>query len=129
MYFGLGKSLVYANYPANSARTVISTYGSIPMFLDVQNEGGQDVIYFCTRGQYIKYNFQTDTEETLVTFGNKNWAIGHNDDVDSCIYLRHVDRILLISRDKVGVWGLSGGAWAELFTPKRRFWYPYKVRV
>ena len=129
MYFGLDTKLVYANYPSNGTRTIISAYKNNPLFLDVQNEDGKDVIYFCTRDGYYKHNFQRNAEEVLLTFAKTDWDISVDDEIDTCYYLRSVDRIILIARDKVGVWGLPEGAWTPLFTPKKRFWYNYKVRV
>jgi hypothetical protein len=130
MYFGLGESLVYVNYPSYGTNTVIkSGYNYKPQFLDVQNEGGQDVIYFCARDGYYKYNFHTNAEEKLLTFLETDWKIKRNTEITACYYLRSVDRIILIAMDKVGVWGLVSGAWTPLFTPKKRFWYNYRVRV
>ena len=64
-----------------------------------------------------------------MTFDKTHWSIESDDEIDVCYYLRSTNRIILIVRDKVGVWGLSGSTWAPLFTPKKRFWYNYKVRV
>ena len=122
MYFGLNKDLVYVSYPSNGARTVIRTnYDTNPIFLDVRREGGQDVIYFCTEEAYWMYNFQTNKQRRLVTFDRSDWYTRYNDEIDTCCYLHSVDRIILIVRDKVGVWGLSGSTWTPLFTPKKRF--------
>jgi hypothetical protein len=130
MYFGLENDLVYVNYPSNGARTVImSGLNSDPVHLDVQNEGGQDVIYFCTKMGYYKYNFQTNAAEKLLIFEDYDWEIGWSGYISVCRYLHSVNRIILIVRDKVGIWGLVSGAWTPLFTPKKRFWYPYRVRV
>ena len=130
MYFGTNSSLVYVNYPSNGTKTVIRNgYVRNPVHLDVQNEGGQDVIYFCTREGYYKYNFQTSTEEKLVNFQRNDWKITLDKEIAACVYLRSVDRIILIMRDKVGVWGKPAGDWIPLFTPKKRFWYPYQVRL
>jgi hypothetical protein len=130
MYFGRGKRLIYVNYPSNGTGIVIkSRYATEPVHLDVRNEGAQDVIYFCTSKAYYRYNFQTGVEEKLLTFDLEDWNIIISGEINACTYLRAVNRIILISRDKVGVWGLVSGAWTKLFTPKKRFWYPYKVRV
>ena len=129
MYFGLDSSLVWAGWPANGVKTEISKYVSKPVHLEVRAEGGQDVIYFCTRDGFWKYNFGTKVEQRLVIFLNNDWAINKDDEIDACSYLHNTDRIILIVRDKVGVWGLVAGVWTELFTPKKRFWYFYKVRV
>ena len=70
MYFGVDNSLSYMNYPSYGMRTVIKTgYVGKPKHLDVQNEGEQDVIFFCTREGYYKYNFQTNAEKKILTFG------------------------------------------------------------
>ena len=130
MYFGERDSLSYMNYPSNGTKTVIkSGHNGTPFHLDVQNEGGQDVIYFCTKQGYYKHNFQTGVQEQLLNFNQVDWHIYWVAEISACYYLRSVNRIILISRDKVGVWGLTSGAWTQLFTPRKRFWYPYRVRV
>ena len=130
MYFGTGNELCYVHFPSNGARTPIrSGYASNPMHIDVQNTGGQDVINFCTIAGFYKYNFSTVAEKKLLTFNNEDWNIESNDDIAVCYRFRSKNRIIVISRDKVGVWVRVSGNWIPLFTPKKRYWYPYKVRM
>jgi hypothetical protein len=67
--------------------------------------------------------------EQLVKLDEKDWDKSSITDIKVCVYLHSVDRIIMIVNDKVGVWGLVSRGWAPLFFPKKRFWYPYKVRL
>jgi hypothetical protein len=119
-----------AFYPSNGNMTIInSPYVGNPVHLDIQVEGGNDVIYFCTRDGYYDYNWKTTTAKKFLTFNQETWNITSDDAIDVCYYLRATNRIILVVRDKVGVWGLTAGVWTELFTPKKRFWHNYKVRA
>jgi hypothetical protein len=64
-----------------------------------------------------------------VELDKNEWDNPWTPDIKKCVYLHSVDRIIMIVNDKVGAWGLVSGLWAQLFTPKKRFWYPYKVRM
>jgi hypothetical protein len=130
MYLSINNKLGYVNYPSNGeSATIKSGFDSNPMHIDVENKGGQDVIHFCSAGGFYKYNRQTNAEKKLLTFGEEHWRIYSNDDIAVCYRFRNKKKIIVITRDNVAVWGRSGGTWIPLLRPKRRFCYPYRVRV
>jgi hypothetical protein len=130
MFFGFDNKLQSTTYRSSGWNIIVnSPYVGNPVHLDVQFEGGNDVIYFCTRDGYYSYIWKTATPKKFLTFDKETWNIKSDDEIDVCYYLRATNRIILVVRDKVGVWGLTAGVWAQLFTPKKRFWYNYKLQA
>jgi hypothetical protein len=130
IYFGFDNKLAVVTHPSNSWRIIIANgFDGNPVHLDVQNNGINDTIYFCTRDGYHKNFYASNLQEKMLNFNKNDWNIKSDDEIDVCQWLPSTNRLILIVRDKVGVWGLTAGVWTELFTPKKRFWYNYKVRV
>ena len=118
--------LEIADYPSNNSTTIIKSYTSDGMFLDVKLEGGKDVLYFCTLSGYYKYNYDTGAEDRFMTFpehGGTSW-----EDVTACLYLRGPNRIVHIERDRTTVWEKAGSNW-QIKVWKRRFWFKRILRT